>query len=356
MIALASAWFLVACGAQGPPQPPRVEKPERVTDLAVAQVGRALVVSFTPPALATDGDELSKAVDYELFRHVGPVKPAIDVLSERPWLTLTASGASKHTQGGKLIYSDTLPEQEFVERKGQSFSYWARALTHGFRGRPTLSEPSNTVSVTLLDVSPPVEGLQGETTEHSIDLHWTAPERSLTGGPLSNLAGYRLYKSKTGKPGSFERVAETAAPAYQDHDFAFDTTYFYKVRAVFKQADQVAESDDSKPFATTPHDVFPPATPAGLTGLYTAGAVELIWTANTEPDLAGYNVYRRDDTVPPPDRAAAPPQKLNQEFLATPIFRDTSAERGHRYQYWVTAVDLAKNESPLSAGVLVETQ
>ncbi len=49
-------------------------------------------------------------------------------------------------------------------------------------------------------------------------------------------------------------------------------------------------------------------------------------------------------------------EKLNRELVDTPIFRDTSIEPGHKYSYWVSAVDLARNESPRSLGVEVEVQ
>ena len=49
-------------------------------------------------------------------------------------------------------------------------------------------------------------------------------------------------------------------------------------------------------------------------------------------------------------------QRINAESLSTPIFRDTSAEPGHAYSYWVTAVDLAHNESSPSPAVEVETR
>src|SRR5436309_828167 len=71
-IATGCALLLAACASQGPPQPPRIEKPERVTDLAVAQIGRALVLSFTPPALATDGERLSKPLEIQICRSVTP--------------------------------------------------------------------------------------------------------------------------------------------------------------------------------------------------------------------------------------------------------------------------------------------
>jgi hypothetical protein len=348
--------FFAACAAQGPPQPPRIERPERVTDLAVTQVGRTLELSFTPPALATDGERLSKPLEIEIFRTVTPAgqKPAPAVSAKTPWMTLGPSRLARTPQDEKVEVPDVLSEPEFSQAVGSTFVFEARGLTHGFERRPIPAQWSNAAEATLLDVSAAVEDLEGRTTEHAIDLHWTPPTRGLAGGALPPVAGYKVYRSKTGKPDSFEPVAETADPAYQDHDFVFDTTYFYKVRAVFKQESQTAESDGSKPFVVTPHDIFPPATPAGLSGIYTAGAVELIWTGNTEPDLAGYNVYRRDETVP--QGAGAFPQKLNRELAGTPIYRDTSVEPGHHYAYWVTAVDLAKNESPLSAEVRVETQ
>jgi len=77
MVALALC-LLAACAAQGPPQPPRVERPEQITDLAVTQVGRTLDLSFTPPELAADGERLSKPLEIEIFRTVAPAgqKPA----------------------------------------------------------------------------------------------------------------------------------------------------------------------------------------------------------------------------------------------------------------------------------------
>jgi len=76
------------------------------------------------------------------------------------------------------------------------------------------------------------------------------------------------------------------------------------------------------------------------------GQVELIWTANAEPDLAGYKVYRRDD--------GGPPRRISQALVSTPIFHDSSVELGHTYAYEVTAVDLAGNESRPSAEAQVQ--
>jgi len=119
------------------------------------------------------------------------------------------------------------------------------------------------------------------------------------------------------------------------------------VRALFGGPGHLAMSDVSPTVKVTPRDVFPPAPPQGLSSIYSAGAVELVWTANTEPDLAGYNVYRLEDHTP---------RLLNKELLRTPIYRDTTAAPGKTLTYYVTAVDLSGNESKPSANEEVETK
>jgi len=72
-----------------------------------------------------------------------------------------------------------------------------------------------------------------------------------------------------------------------------------------------------------------------------------VWTANTEADLAGYNVYRLENQTA---------QRVNKELLRTPIFRDATAAPGKTLTYYVTAVDLAGNESKASNKEEVETK
>jgi fibronectin type 3 domain-containing protein len=116
---------------------------------------------------------------------------------------------------------------------------------------------------------------------------------------------------------------------------------------VFKDGGTTAESEPSQPYQVIPRDIFPPARPTGLTGLYTTGAVELVWDANTEKDLAGYYVYRHEN--------GEQPKRLNKALLPTPILRDTSVQPGRTYFYQVTAVDLSNNESRPGPEVEVET-
>ncbi len=75
--------------------------------------------------------------------------------------------------------------------------------------------------------------------------------------------------------------------------------------------------------------------------MYSAAApnsfIDITWTGNTEPDLAGYNVYRHTGK----EQAV----KINSELVKTPRFADLRVQPGMKYFYSVTAVDLRGNES-----------
>jgi len=349
LVQVVGAVFLVSCGVQGPPQPPRVEVPERITDLTVFQVGRRLGVGFTLPQQALDGERLTKPLEIELLRSQIPLGAK---MPESPPLVLWASFQpnqwARYANGRKVTYPTALSESEFKSWLGKDSIIAVRTLTRGFRHRPLESQVSNLARLQVLDVSGPVGHLESKTTEEAIVLNWQAPTNTLEGLEPKFLAGYRVYRSATGKPGSFQLLGETKQPPYLDRDFAFGRTYVYEVGAVFREGETTAESEVSQPYEVIPRDIFPPARPTGLTALYTTGAVELVWNANTEKDLAGYYVYQRED--------GGQPRKLNKELLPTPILRDTNVQPGRTYYYQVTAVDLSNNESPPCAEVEVEAE
>ena len=89
-----------------------------------------------------------------------------------------------------------------------------------------------------------------------------------------------------------------------------------------------------------PFDSTPPAAPIGLGATAGNGSVSLAWTANGEPDLAGYNVYR---STTPSVPLVSP---LNGATLvATAAYLDGTAANGTTYYYVVTAVDTGSNQS-----------
>ena len=83
-----------------------------------------------------------------------------------------------------------------------------------------------------------------------------------------------------------------------------------------------------------PFNIVPPPPPAAPTGLTAVGGntvVNLDWTANTEADLAGYNVYR---FVSPSTYT-----KVNTSLLTSPAYIATGLTNGTLYTFVVTAVE-----------------
>ncbi len=62
------------------------------------------------------------------------------------------------------------------------------------------------------------------------------------------------------------------------------------------------EGDDTPVVVVFAHDVFPPAVPTGLQAVFSgvgqAPFVDLVWSPDTEADLAGYNIFRHEEGEP----------------------------------------------------------
>ncbi len=302
------------------------------------QIGKTLRFSFALPRLATDGERLAKPQEVEILREEIPAAAAASGagVSLAPWKSLGSDEVEKLTSEGKFALA--IPLSAGDAQPG-SVRFAARTVTRGFRHRRIESELSNSVQISILDVPEAVRGLRALTTEKSIDLSWqaTAPAAS----------AYRLFRS-TAEKATFAMISETTATEYRDANFEFDRTYLYRVTAIVRDGATVAAAEDSETIEITPRDTFPPASPGGLTAVYTVDAVELIWNASPEADLRGYNVYRQEND--------APEARMTSDPLGTPIYRDTNVVGGKEYVYRVTALDAAGNESLRSEGAAAEVR
>ena len=85
-------------------------------------------------------------------------------------------------------------------------------------------------------------------------------------------------------------------------------------------------------------DLTPPAAPIGLAATPFNGGVSTTWTANSEPDLAGYNLYRSTIT-------GGPYIKVNTSLITVLNYSDSGLTNGTPYYYVLRAVDASSNES-----------
>jgi hypothetical protein len=164
---------------------------------------------------------------------------------------------------------------------------------------------------------------------------------------------YRVYRRDSATraesvAGEVE-LKDATPPGLLDQSFEWEKTYDYRLTVVTvvgtdKASEQQVEGEDTPAVTVVAHDIFPPAVPAGLQAVFSGPGqkpfIDLIWAPDTEPDLAGYNVYRHEQD--------GQPVKLNSELVKTPTFRDTEVAAGHQYSYSVSAVDLRGNESSRS--------
>ncbi len=125
--------------------------------------------------------------------------------------------------------------------------------------------------------------------------------------------------------------------SYTDATIEYGKTYEYLVQAVEKTGNSYAESDLSDVKTIKPLDTFAPAVPAGLSAIPGARTIELKWDRNVEKDFASYRVYRDGKKV--------------MEDLTAAAWSDRDAQPGTKYQYQVSAVDTAGNESTKSPPV-----
>lgn len=95
-------------------------------------------------------------------------------------------------------------------------------------------------------------------------------------------------------------------------------------------------------------DTAPPAAPTGLVASLQGTGVSLSWTANAEPDLAGYTVYRATS-------ASGPWTAINGSLVATNTYLDDPVPTGvTTLWYRVSASDGSGNEGARSAAVSVD--
>jgi predicted small lipoprotein YifL len=201
--------------------------------------------------------------------------------------------------------------------------YAARGVT----SRGVAGNPSARVQVPLVSAPAPPDAVTASFTATSVVLKWAAPEQE----PRAQVQ-FNVYKADAPE-GPALTAKPVAVPTFERPGVEFGVEECFVVRTVETVAGVAIESEASPgPACTTPRDVFPPAAPAGLNVVSSAGVVALIWDQNTEQDLAGYLVLR----------AEAPGETL-RPITPAPItdaaYRDTAVTPGVRYVYAIVAVD-----------------
>jgi hypothetical protein len=351
-------------GASGPQTMP-IQGAHLVADLHAVRTGNRVMLSWSQPREASDPQS---PVHHPLVARL------CRTISSRVAKTTTASSTSGCTQAlaeidpdrplgprvralksngnGEVVvhFVDTLPEdQEGLDPR--QFALYTVELRDKHGRSAGFSDQA---AVSLAPVLP-AKGLHSELDSRGVYLIW---ENDIESRLPSLQFDYQLYRQEKGRSRkaaipylrAIVHSAEGDRWSGVDTNIEWDKTYVYWVipvtRVYSDSGKLLAEirGDDPAPLEVTTHDVFPPAVPERLLGMVSHGPgnkfVDLIWAPNAEKDLAGYNIYRREEggTV----------TRINSEPVTMLSFQDNAVAAGRRYLYCLSAVDVHGNESAKS--------
>jgi hypothetical protein len=327
-----------------------------VNDLRATRKGDKVTLTWSRPRAGTDPRAVSRVCRNISSSH--PTASSLGTVCAHPVGEVgpqPTTGAVVRAPDGKsnsettVRVTDTLPENP--AGADQQFAVYTVEVRDN---RGHIAGFSNSVWVPLVPILQPTE-LHSELDARGVYLIWQSEDENQ---PSSVHLDYRIYRRE--KPSSHR----TAIPYLRavihtrdgdrwsgiDTNIEWEKSYSYWVTPVAKVFTangalvSEVEGEDSPPIEITTHDIFPPAVPEKLLAVVSQipgrRFVDLIWSPNTEKDLAGYNIYRRKE--------GEEMVRINSAPITMLSFQDTTVAAGNKYLYCISAVDLRENESAKS--------
>ena len=288
---------------QSPPGAPS----DLIVSLDEANFQRVLI-SWTAPTRDSNGNELTGLTSFEIYRS----------RDNNTSFALIAAVSSD-----RVSYEDT--SVELLTR----YFYAVRALDQADNAGPR-SQP---VSVTTKGFAVP-RNLQATAGVQKITLTWAANTEP-------ELTGYEILRFTDPTQETPDRIFSSVLTTYVDTPATAGQPFVYRVRAVGPSNLKSELSAFVSAQAIEP----PPVLAAPRNVRATAGVLKitLTWSANTEPELTGYEILRfTDPTHETPDRIFS---SVLTTYVDTPVTADQP------FVYRVRAVGTANEKSELSAFV-----
>ena len=378
LVALSLVAALPGCGHRGDPLPPLRHTPPGLAEFRLAQRGNALEVTLLAPAASVDGIAYERVVVEILYAEgekdlekAGSRRELLAFARQRVVETLplpapgTVARAAARGLVGREKGQRTLTMALVVQPEIAAPSELrARLGAGGVRLDWSGDEPVRVDAAVKPPVrpgmppvpgappgaprpgppgGPPVAGAAPEARKPEAEPR--SPEALPSAGPgtkptLVELrkAGFNVYRRLGTEsyrlPLRQEPLAERRATDATAPEGAIAC---YVVRAA-ASVDPLVESAASNEACVEVRDIEPPAPPGGLAVLPRDDGLDVLWTPSPESDLAGYRVYR--------EAPGEPRRKLADVEAGRSSWLDASARGGVVYQYTVSAIDRAGNESP----------
>jgi hypothetical protein len=333
-----------ACGYPGIPRKPSLNLPIPPDDLTAIRKSNRVYLSWTVPTRTADRLPVKRIGETHVCRSLNsPLTACSSVVGVIPSTeTVPVAGKNKRPAPQKRTaeFIDTI--KLFSALPSDHLTYAVEALSP--KGRS--SGLSNQVEVSAAPTLPAPAGLGAQATAYGVCLRWSRAHASNEGDLTFR---YRVYRRESANIQD-TMVGESAldSPELIDKTIEWEKVYSYRVNVVTvvktTASSSEIEGDDSAAVQIFTHDVFPPTVPKDLEAVYSGVGqqpfVDLVWSPDSEADLAGYEVYRR--------QLNGQAEKINSEIVKTPAYRDTKVVPGNTYFYSVSAIDVRNNESQRS--------
>ncbi len=335
MLLMMLGLLMGGCAKKAPPVSWDTVIPLRIVNFVATPREGRLLLEWTIPKENTDKTPLTDLLEFKILRSEGVlVGDECRGCGEKPKVVYEMKLTKENFVPGKkvaLFFEDQEPRRVYVYQ----------VVSVNQRGYP--SAPSNPVTVYW---DHPLQAPGMVTTERGdkrVDLSWS---------PVEGATGYNVYRRLEGEEGfplpPVNREPLTATQ-YTDLNVQNDIKYIYSVRSVRRVVKTDVEGNGSPGIPATPVKLTPPSVPVGLMAIPLKEGMELTWRKNPEPDLLGYNVYRRKS-------GEEEFKRLNESPVTRETYLDPDVVLEQEYDYAVTAVDNSprRNESPRSEEVRVK--
>lgn len=329
---------LAACGKKGAPVAPELTFPQPISDLQAFVKRGNLYLKWTIPKRNVNGTRLTNLLGFRIFRQTNSLgqisstcPPKFDLVAE---IDLDFPRATR-VQDGVVIWKDE------TIKPGQEYIYLVIAYNIFKRASPE----SNQVRVSWGNLLPPPDQIGLRHDHRALEIFWETPTHLWTDEEKAEFQGMNIYRRKEGESYGFSPL--TPQPLrenrYWDGQVELGKKYFYEVRPVRNFRGTLLEGIGSPEVSGIAKTVLPPAAPTGLIGVFQRDGIALRWDAHPQPDLAGYDLYRRAE-----DEKEF--KKINPSLLTGTYFLDVSVDHQKTYYYRLKAIDSSpeKKESEFS--------
>jgi hypothetical protein len=312
--------FFSACGKKAPPRPLALPLAGGINDLSGEVKDGVLFLSFAVPQKNKDGSEIKDLGGFRVFKSCGTCSGTFEPFKN---ISLEETKGYAFERGRLYVYDDDVMN---------GFEYAYRVYPYTKKG--TRGDTSNTFTIKWENPPEAPKDITVSADDGMVELKWPMEEGYLYNVYRYDGAAYPLFALNQ---------TRLATGSFMDTGLTNNTQYTYEVRKI-RQTGGVFREGEGTEVKAMPIDKSPPRRPETVKAVKKGNFVSVTWNENTEKDFAGYNIYRV---------ISGTKEKINKELFKENSFLDQKIPNERFASYYVTALDVAGNESEPSRESIV---